>query len=599
MLNLNINTSPFDSGKARRKEDIRDVSSIHKFDTVSAMHIPILASNILYDITDLPQDFAPLLPIFKQYKKNLEADEHLSEADVYSRLDDFMQAFHFNVSIISGYAFEATTSLTITPESEPYYNLVEANNRNRFYDLRIAGADDDAEQGSAYVKDNSMTARLYILAGGSDVGYGRIVIGVGTTHPRVRVYKDATITAPAFLKYLNPIETAVVAYETFAKDIIELSPIHWLRYDGLTELANKEVNRTIITDTAIGGYEAQLCEGFNVVGTEEDFERLDEVLKHLQIYCGEEQRIVVDSSKVLEQSSSTMIEHLTASANKVDTTKDYGAFMYFAWLAFSDFFLGVWGGFRHTADWLKLVGSENVVDILRRLVTYAVVTTGTDVFLVTSAGFLRITQGTIKAPEVVEWLNLTTMESLCGLTESKLTEAEHRDLLARFMNPLMLEELKPEYFQKKDSHFVKTVQILSYFYRKSCGLLGDRYNLLWMCRERLCDYMYESEGYYINLCSVMATDISDADFKATMFDTSAPSIEKDDFTKSAEVQTMWRIINILHCLFNSGYDVKICETCVGQKTAPPVLLSLDGVVSSKTYHKLPKTLSESDSLVLE
>lgn len=584
--------SPLDGRKIGRKDEHQTKESVEAFAFASTKDNGYDNVGKLYDTTDLSKDFEYLRPVFNYFIQTVCQMEPEPE-DRVKAINRFLGSFKFSKYNFMHYCFCEANNASLTEDSEPYYNLVKPNNRKRFYDLMTERKTDDSGFTSLCLKkDDFVVCTFEVVSIENDVLYGHITVDPNSG--RFRKFKDSTITAPAFITYLAPIESAVTMYECFAKDFIELRPNDYLTYSDDRYLRDGYVR--LISETAVKDYEAELASCFSIVGTEEDFAKLDESLKHLKIYVDDGQKILIDAEAVDNQATSVVLKKLTASGDVVGTTKDYGVFMYLSWLAFSDFFLDSWRGFTAMPDWLKVIGQENVAPILRRLDTYAVIVADTGTYFATSVGFLHLVDGTIENPEVVEWLNLETMETMLNISSNKLTKTAYEQMWRDTRKWLCADGTERDASSSlssgwNDDNFIYITQVLSYVYRKQYDLLDKEYNLFWLRRSYYLErFEYRDAGCYVKLHGDMLSNVTSKCLKSTIYK-SRIRVDADpgrDCWDKPEVKTMCRIIAILHELFHSGYTVKICESCVGVKSAPVKLRSLEDVSESVHYKKLPK-----------
>lgn len=572
----------------------------------------ISSAEKIYDVITLYQDFAPLMPIFERYiaevKEKYKGNENESRrADL---VNAFIKRFHFDSFRINTCEILGVDGTNMTSESEPYWNAVDAKYRRRFYDLKeelITNADGSSEK--RYV--NSQTG--FCTFAFFSVDENRLTGGVSFSNMwnEFQIYKDATITALSLINLLTPLESAYTTYEVlFGEMLSSAIPISYSGLYSERDLATSHI--LTVSNRLDPNFSAQINSVFHIVGTADDWDALNATLTKLKIYCADDQKLVVESDEIMNQQTRVMMNNLTASADGISSASDYGCLMYLAWLAFSDFFLDSWRKFSGMRDWLRLVGSDNVLDSLGKLDTYAVVNTGLDTILVTSGGFLRLTDGTVEKPEGVEWMSLETAEMNCGVSEELFSEMAYKQAKDRY---IMLEPVNEETnnygrvtkIYNKDKHYRHLVQTMSYLYRRCYNLLDDDYRKGWLCYDtewwsgddrdvhftyntKGRDEAYERLGFYLGLHADMEKNMIRANLSATQF-----KMPREGEYDCKEARTMRKILNILHTLFNSDYEIQICETPLGRKKAP-TMWALADVYKSESYKKLPKRVLTDEEL---
>lgn len=578
---------------------------------IRAESLSVGARDTLYDVNYLSRDFALLLPIFNKYRAMIFREySDSSVRDKVGKLNNFLIKFGFHQYTLPICDIHLSEGADQTEISAPYWNALDLEHRIRFYDIYEKEVDTgDGITEKHFDKVSKCICRIKFNDTSNDgVAEGSIVLS-----PKLqtsRMYKNGTVSAAVLSEILAPIESLYTAYQLLARDIMQETSLY---YDGLEDV--NATNGPFLVKSNRSGYFARIHPSLSIVGTNGDFDNLRESFEKLGIYCSDEQKIVLDDDVIASYQASSMMSDLFDSGDGVSSTKEYGCLMYFSWLAFSDFFMDSWRKFGGMSDWVRLIGSENVADFVGKMDTYAVVNVDGTNILITSGGFLRITQGTVENPEAVEWMSLETTEMLCGIVSDRFSESVYNSIKnsTHTLNPVREEDIygqygnyiRTDYEYPNDKRYRRIVQVMSYLYRMCYDKCDDTYNHTWLIdgkeendvsswlghdRKKVYRYL----GYYLDLFSDMEASIKPSSFAPSSYKL-LRSTENNNAYSLKEVVTMRKIINIMHTLFNSNYDVKICETPLGRKKAP-IMWSLDDVDKSESYKKLPKVLLSRDAL---
>lgn len=567
------------------------------------------------DILTISDAFAPLVPVYKAFKEGVlsqqpEGVETIQEWQRLRRLTAFFETFGLTKHKIPMYTIESVDTTSLTSEAEAYYNLLDAKNKARFYDLieeKVEGSDNEVRYKRCQSGAEVSFSFSQLLDNGELVAVMDCILPYGWQY----IYKDASITANALRTYLNSIETALTAYQAFVASIGEKVARWNIHYSNLGEDSDSNLKSKLLT--GYDSFGAKLHSKFLVVGTDSDFDALDEVCNKLNILIMPTQRLEVSADDVAGQQSSVIMNRINMSANSEATAKDYGCLMYLSWLAFSDIYMLNWRGFAGMRDWLRFVGVDNVVDTLKRIDTYAVVDTGMDTILITSGGFLRLTQGTVENPEVVEWIDLETVVMLCGIDGN---ETRMQSAYLSALSHCEVESVDGEY----DEGYVTAVKTLSYLYNKCytseeefatyetgwMNLFKAHYDELGIDPKKLSypesdDWGRRGEKYkafkqeYTNfyyiisdLKDMLRSRVNTSSFAGSTFGAGTESSRRRGGFAGREISTMRKIIYILHQICHSdNLTVKVCETSLGRKTAPS-FVDFKSMGASKYRRELPK-----------
>lgn len=162
-------------------------------------------------------------------------------------------------------------------------------------------------------------------------------------------------------------------------------------------------------------------ENVKFVGTQMDVDDLNRVLTELGIYdllplgrinCS----IIPDDLWEQTESDSAMRQIMSMNGTE---DKYYGCLMPVAWVMSQGVYASSWHMVACMKDWRAFVGTDNFAPVLNKLTVFGAVTTDFATMLVTSAGFLNVTNGTLENPIEVSRLSLDDMFSMCGAGASR------------------------------------------------------------------------------------------------------------------------------------------------------------------------------------
>ena len=609
-----VEGTPYDDKSEKRLNYKMDKSPTKPSDIegslIEAAPIKFEAREKLYDANYLSRDFAPLLPIFNKYRemvfREYADDTGQKKANL---LNNFLNIFGFQPCNLLVGDIRLSEGADQSEISAPYWNALDLEHRIRFYDI----CEKEVDTGNGVIEkqiDKVSKCSCSLLFNDTSVdGVAEGSIEIAPHFQTSRMYKNGTVPAVVLSEILAPIESLYTAYQLLARDLMQTTSCY---YDKLED-ANATSGSFLVTSKE-SGYLAQIHPSLSIVGTKYDFDNLRESFEKLGIYCSEGQKIVLDDDVIASYQASSMMSNLFDSGDGVSSTREYGCLMYFSWLAFSDFFMDSWRKFGGMSDWVRLIGSENVADFIGKMDTYAVVNVDGTYILVTSGGFLRITQGTVESIEAAEWMSLETVEVLCGIMSDNFSESVYNDIKnpTHNLNPVRNEDiygqygrfLRTDYEYPNDKRYRRIVQVMSYLYRICYDKYDETYNDTWLIGGKeetdmryWLDYRskkaYKYFGYYMDLFNDMEASVKPSSFAPSSYKLLRATVN-DNAYNLREAVTMRKIINIMHTLFNY-YDVKICETPLGRKKAP-IMWSLDDVSKSESYKKLPKVKLSEDAL---
>lgn len=572
----------------------------------------------LGNLVTMGDAFEPIVPIYTEFKRGVlsqknEDGSEIPEEDRLKRLNKFFSIFGLSSHKVPMNVIEPVDAQSISAEAEAYYNLVDANNKARFFDLietEVNVGDKTITSYKRYYSDAEVKLDILEL---TDDG---LVVAMECRLPygEQYIYKDSAVTAKALTTWLNPLETALAAYQAFMGIVGEKVAKWKVTYRALDTYSESKLKTDILVKSR--GYSLGACihPKIMVVGTPEDFEVLGDVCDKLNIALYSTKVVSVDA--VSKQQDAVVMNQLMSSG-RVETAKDYGCMMYLSWLAFSDFYMSSWRGVAGMRDWLRFAGKEDATEALRKIDTYAVVEIETGTILITSAGFLNLTEGTVEEPVSVEWLDMDTVMMLCGIiSDESFTIGSYTQALS---------DGKISDFVRYDQGYVRVVKGLSYLYNKLYKTDGSfanyeegwmnvflshwrglninpnqlrwPYNDDWRNRDNSIIYQKfkrkyaEYVGAETNLEEILKNRVSASILAGATYGAGTENSprEKDGFD-GREVVTMRKIIHIMHSLIyeDDRAKVRICVTPLGRKTVAPTLVSLDEAKNDPNYVLLPK-----------
>lgn len=566
-------------------------------------------------ISQFPTAFEPLAPVYEAFRTGVMSVEGSTDDSKIKRIKNFFSSFGFDKAFIRYYRIKSDDVSKISEDAEPYYNLLDAKNKARFIDLVEKETVDasgqvvtDYEYGYDSVELTWSFDRVINTPDGK--GFEPVVWFVFPSYYEMPVYKDTTIAAVSLLKWLNPFELALVALQ----NLLEMTGENkWLRIKyggGIGSYDEKSKNSTLIVSED-GRY--VIHPRIKVVGMESDFTTLRDTLASLKIYLEKEQEIVVDDDAVIGQQGSVAMNRLmSASSDEGTSDTKYGCLMYIAWLIFADFYMNSWRGAAGIKDWLLLIGKENVVDALGKLDTYAVINTGSAPILVTSGGFLSITEGSVEKPVRAELLNMDTVFTMCGIADTdELFSRDDFEVYEKVNNA-------SAYCQRTvDPGYAYAIRALTYNYKKNYSTLDD-YDEGWVsvfanhaAKEkkrlrgtgRLTELSWEDainkykdayvlEGFDVDLAETLRKTVKTTYFAGSGYESGTATHERAEGFDGKEIKALRKLVNLLHkSICDSGLNVSICETPVGRKSAP-VLWSISEVEKSEHCVRLPKKVNQ-------
>lgn len=578
-------------------------------------------SDCFRNFADICESIAPLVPVYQAFKKGVLSvkDEDLGDRQICDRLNRFLRRFGFKYTLFKMYEIREADASKLSQDAEAYYNLLDASHKTRFYDLLEKEVEDSSGQKQLtyeYVEDSVKCSWEFSQLLNMKNGRGfeaEVTFSVPTSHRlEMTIYKDSTISAVSLMKYLNAFEITLVTLQTFMQTLDEDNIHIKVTYGGgVRSYVEDSVKSYILV--RYNYYDVMLHPRFNVVGTQSELEALRECLKTLHIRMNESQEIVVDDDAVAQQQSNVVMNRLTASVLGSDaTSKNYGCLMYLSWLVFSDFYMDTWRGFLGMKDWVHFAGQDNVADIVNKVDVYATVDTGISTLLITSGGFLNITEGTVENPERVEFLDMDSVYTLCGIgetsdkfSESAFAEFEQESSWNKTVVDLgYVDALTALNFVYKDSYFQNAVNDYEEgwleLFKHHCeaerqlGHLDFSYERkFYNATESLKSEYIDSEGLNLDFAETLRKKLNTALFSGSGYGAGTERNRREVGFNGKEIRVMRKIIHTLYSLFNDdALTVKICETPVGRKNSAPVLWSLADVKKSEHCVRLPKVKKE-------
>lgn len=548
-------------------------------------------SSDFYDPTGFGSDFAPLEPVFESYMESIKDTPNYTEK--LKLIELFFQTFLFGyISVKTVYVGPRDFS-DLSDDTKPYFNLVEPKYREKFSEIfAVYESKSDGDMGEPKPKKQVVPLIYSIISYDDETQMAscRVVFDWSKYEAhlgRVHFPKNACVTARVMTELLSPFVNGINEFESFVPTHLKVTRV---KFSGLPRFDD------------YGGYylvhdyngDIAIHPNISIAGTEGDFNLLDDILVALNIGINDEQRLVLTDDTLMMQQSAVMMHSLVSVGNGVDSCYDYGALMYLAWLASQDFYLTSWRGLTASKDWMRTVGMDNVADTLGRFDTYASVTAGDNTILITSAGFLRLTEGTIEKPVRVEWADLATVRMMWDVPDTATLFGSEDDYKAAFNERCTSKYAwrNSQDFEERKELVEATLVRLSYWYRVAVDLPVDEahYRLRWT------DFNYDERSWYrsngVDFDKINFAYNDDCILKKGTNARSLSGTDMDykDIKKidSKYVQIIKELMNILHTLLEHP-NATIYERPVGMKRGlSGAMWTKDTVVQSEMYVEIPK-----------